>query len=75
MEADLRTWEEREKRMFFQDKWLKNYCAWDPFLLSFSEAVLEAGISKLRAGGENIARIKKEALVEESQWAACEEMA
>ena len=73
MEADLSTWEEREKRMLFQEKWLKRYCAWDPFLLSFCEAVLEAGIAKLRAGGENIARIQKEALVETSLWAACEE--
>lgn len=46
-EASIETWEFAEKLMFFEDKWLKKYCAFDSFLTKFAEAVIQEGHKKL----------------------------
>lgn len=64
-ESPLSTWEEREKRMIFQKKWLKQYCEYDSFLNSFCDAVIDQAIDILRKAGENCEAIKLTALNEE----------
>ncbi len=70
-ESDLRTWEDREKRMLFQDKWLKQYCQFDPFLAAFCQSILDTGVRKLQMAGEDLERIKRDARAEELEWVSC----
>jgi putative hydrolase of HD superfamily len=65
-ESPLSTWEEREKRMIFQRKWLKQYCEYDSFLNALCNAVIEHAINKMVQAGENLEEIKLSALKEES---------
>lgn len=46
-ESPISTWEECEKRMVFQEKWLKKYCAYDSFLNTFCDSVIREAINKL----------------------------
>lgn len=66
-ESPLSTWEEREKRMIFQSKWLRQYCEHDSFLSSLCHAVQEQSIKKLLEAGENLEKIKFQAKEEENQ--------
>ncbi len=67
-EAPLDTWEEREKRMVFQAKWLKRYCQFDSFLERLYQTVNQQAINKLIHAGEDIELIKQAALEEEADW-------
>lgn len=64
-EAPLSTWEEREKRMIFQKKWLIKFCEFDSFLNAFCRSVIERGIAKLQTAGEDVAAIRQSAAEEE----------
>lgn len=69
-ESPLSTWEEREKRMVFQRKWLRQYCEYDSFLNRLSIAVVDQSINKFVQSGENVETIKFEAKCEEDQLAS-----
>lgn len=66
MEAPLSTWEEQEKRMLFQNKWLKQYCDFDPFLQRVSQVIIDKCIEKLLQHNENVELIAKQAKIEET---------
>jgi putative hydrolases of HD superfamily len=61
VEAPLSTWIEIERDMLFQDKWMKAHCQFDPALLETAEKILQLGIEKLAAAGEDIESIARRA--------------
>lgn len=62
-EAPLSTWEEREKVMVFQEKWMMKYCEFDSFLKQLAATVTQASIDKFIAAGEDIERLKRETAI------------
>lgn len=60
-ESPLSTWEEYEKEMIFQKKWLIDYCEFDPYMNELAEAVIEEAIQKMFQAGENIEKIRSKA--------------
>jgi putative hydrolase of HD superfamily len=67
-EASISTWEEREKRMVFQSKWLIRFCEFDSFLNALCDLVLQKCIHQLKAAGEDIERLIADAIAEEKEW-------
>ena len=67
-EAPLTTWEEREKRMLFQKKWLIRHCEFDSFLNALCLSVIAQGVEKLKNAGDNIAEIIQSAKDEEKNF-------
>lgn len=65
-ESPLSSWEEREKRMIFQHKWLKKYCEYDSFLNALCDSVLQQAVEKLKMAGEDLKKIKSSAENEEN---------
>ena len=61
-ESPLSTWEFREKQMLFLDHYLFDHCKYDSFLAEFAKRVVEDGIQKLKAAGEDINQIRDSAL-------------
>lgn len=57
-ESPLSTWEEYEKEMIFQKKWLEKYCEFDPYLREMCIAVLNCAKEKMIQGGENLTQIE-----------------
>lgn len=57
-EDPLETWLPKEKEMYFQDKYIYEYCKFDSVLEALGKQVIENGIKKLIEGGENIELIK-----------------
>jgi putative hydrolase of HD superfamily len=67
-EANYATWEEREKRMVFQNKWLKQFCEYDSFLNRLCDATLQKCLQKMITAGDNVAAIMQAAKEEERAW-------
>lgn len=65
-ESPLETWENIEKEILFEDKYLRKYCAFDSFLAAFAEKVIEDGVKKLEAAGEDIEKIKRAVLAKDA---------
>lgn len=61
VEASLTTWLELEKDMFFQDKWMKAHCQFEPLLSEVCEKILELGIDKLIEAKEDVKVIAQRA--------------
>lgn len=61
VEAPLSTWIEIERDMLFQDKWMRAHCQFDPVLLQTAEKVLQLGVEKLVAAGEDVELIARRA--------------
>ncbi|CAG9334269.1 unnamed protein product [Blepharisma stoltei] len=57
----IETWLPKEKDMLFQNRYLLDYCEFDPFLKSLATQVLEEGIAKLKAAGEDVEAIRNRA--------------
>eukprot|EP00358_Blepharisma_japonicum_P004443 CAMPEP_0202951998 /NCGR_PEP_ID=MMETSP1395-20130829/35134_1 /ASSEMBLY_ACC=CAM_ASM_000871 /TAXON_ID=5961 /ORGANISM="Blepharisma japonicum, Strain Stock R1072" /LENGTH=110 /DNA_ID=CAMNT_0049660749 /DNA_START=242 /DNA_END=574 /DNA_ORIENTATION=+ len=57
----IETWLPKEKEMLFQNRYLLDYCEFDPFLKSFAAQVLEEGIAKLKAAGDDVEDIRNRA--------------
>lgn len=64
-EAELSTWEENERRMIFQHKWLRKHCEFDSFLNNLCTAVIDQAIDKLKRAGEDVEQIRQAAEEEE----------
>ncbi|EAS07776.1 hydrolase (HAD superfamily) (macronuclear) [Tetrahymena thermophila SB210] len=58
----LDTWEQKEKEMLFQDRYLMKHCQFDPFLKQLAQKVIDDGIQKLKDAGEDVEKIKEEAI-------------
>ena len=61
-ESDFSTWEHHEKLMVFQEKWMMQYCAFNPLLEQFAEAVKEEAVTKMAGAGDDVASLRTEAL-------------
>ncbi len=63
LEAPISTWEEREKHMIYQDKWLRKFCTFDSFLNRFCDEVIARIEQKLKEAGEDLMKLKQQAIV------------
>lgn len=64
-EAPMETWEEHEKLMIFNPKWVKQYCLFDSFIYALYIAVEQQTLDKLRSFGENIELLQRKAQINE----------
>lgn len=63
VEASLSTWTGPERDMFFQNKWLRDHCRFDPSLFEFAEEVLRLGVQKIKDAGEDVNLIAQRAVL------------
>lgn len=61
VEAPISTWSDIEFIMWFQPKWMMDYCTFDSTLTSLAEEVAAAACEKMQAAGYNLDELKKEA--------------
>ncbi len=61
VEAPISTWSDIEYIMWFQPKWMMDYCVFDSTLTALAKEVSAAACAKMQAAGYDLDELKKEA--------------
>lgn len=61
VEAPISTWSEIEFLMWFQPKWMMDFCAFDSTLKALAEEVLSQARDKMESEGYNVEKLQSEA--------------